>query len=84
MTSDKDEWLRTLAATAYSRSTDELMQALIEHRDLGLQSYEPLLIRVQEVFVTRYDSARVQHLLGHLNRPNRDRMIKNTGNPTIK
>jgi hypothetical protein len=84
MTSDKNEWLRILAATAYSRTTGELMQALIEHRDCDLQSYEPLLIRVQEVLVTRYDSARVQHLLGHLNRPNRDTIVKNTGNLPTK
>jgi hypothetical protein len=78
---DTDEWLRVLAADAYARSTGELMQALIENRDReDLPSYGPLLIRVREVLVTRYDLARVNHLIGHLSVPRRDIMVKNTGN----
>jgi hypothetical protein len=78
---DTDEWLRDLAADAYARQTGELMQALMEHRDRDdLPSYGPLLIRVREVLVTRYDLERVNHLLGHLSVPRRDTMVKNTGN----
>lgn len=78
---DTDEWLRVLAADAFVRPTGELMQALIEHRGRDdLPSYVPLLNRVREVLVTRYDLDRVNHLLGHLSSPRRDTIRKNTGN----
>lgn len=80
MTDDKDQWLRDVAASAHGRQTGELMQILLDHRDSGLPSYEPLLVRVREVLVTRYALAQVDHLLGHLNMPRRDTMLKNTGN----
>lgn len=76
MSFENDEWLRTLAASAYGRETDDLMQALFENRHEPTQAYEALLIRVREVFVTRYNSERVTHLLGHLSRPKRDIIVQ--------
>lgn len=77
---ETDEWLRTVASTAYSRETNELLHTLLAHRDHAdsLPSYEPLLIRVREVLVTRFDMLHVEHLLRHLNVPRRDTMLKNT------
>lgn len=78
---ETDEWLRTVAASAHGRETGELLYTLMAHRNNpNLQSYDPLLIRVREVLVTRYSSERANHLLRHLSVPRRDIIMKNTGN----
>ncbi len=80
MDQETDEWLRTVASTAYNRETGELLYTLMAHRERSndLPSYEPLLVRVREVLVTRYDVLHVEHLLRHLNVPRRDTMLRST------
>jgi len=75
-----DELLRDIAATAHGRTDAELMAALFNEEAQTLPSYEPLLIRVREVLVTRYNLAWVNRALCSLNVPRRDTIIKTTGN----
>jgi len=80
MSFDNDQWLREVAAGAYGLPAEELLRALHVSCDDPTEAYEALLIRVREVLATRYTPERVTQLLGHLSRPNRDTIVRNTGN----
>lgn len=78
-----DELLRDVAAGAFGRETEELLQILnlAASSEEHLPSYEPLLNRVKEVLVTRYDSEYVTFLLKYHLVPRRDIILRNTGYP---
>jgi hypothetical protein len=75
-----DENLRVLAATAMAIPTDLLLEEAHVRYDPEPPSFQPFLIRVQEVLIVRYGLERASQMLQSLNRPRRDTMHRTTGN----
>lgn len=74
--------LRTMLQTVHSQSTQALLMVIRGTSSVSdlLPTWQPLLYAVQQVFVTRYDSAKSTSLLRGLNSPRRDTMLSTHGN----